>query len=85
MERGDFQASGFHLTQRLSYPLFHFPRRFVGKGYRRDIAGWHIALAHQVGNFVGDHPGFATAGTGEYQAWAGYKGNSGFLGGIKLH
>ena len=85
MKRGDFQASGFYFAQGLPYPLFHLPRRFVGKGNRGDIAGRHVALAHQMSNFVGDHPGFTTAGTGEYQARAGYKGYSRFLGGIKLH
>ncbi len=54
------------LNQRAN-PLLHLPRRFIGKGHRRNIAARHPALVNQIGNFAGDHTRLATARTGEHQ------------------
>ena len=67
VKSGNRQAAGFFFTQRLGHPFFHFPGGFIGKGDRRNMTRLPAALLYQIGNFIGDHPGFARARTGQYQ------------------
>ena len=46
-------------------PFFHFPGSLVGKGKRKDVKGIH-SLFHQVGDPVGEHPGFTGTGACYY-------------------
>jgi hypothetical protein len=54
-------------TQLLTYTLAHFLSGFIGKGHGRYLMGFDTAFLYQVGDFLGNHPGLATAGAGQYQ------------------
>lgn len=38
------------------------PRRFIGKGDRRNLAGVKLRLVNQIGNLLGNYPRFTTPG-----------------------
>ena len=44
--------------------LPHFPGGLVGKSHRRNTVGASLAGPHQIGDSMGDYPGFATARPG---------------------
>ncbi len=53
------------MFHQLSDPAFHFTRSLIGKGHRRDIAGFQATLLNQIADFAGDNTGFATASAGK--------------------
>ena len=71
MEGGNHQAARFFTPQRLPDALFHFARRLVGKGDRRDMTRLIAAAADQVGDFIGNHAGLTGTGTRQHQARSG--------------
>ncbi len=70
VEGGDHQAARLFASQRLADTLFHFARRFIGKGHRRDMARLITAAANEVGNFIGDNAGFTGTCPCQHQAWS---------------
>ena len=50
-----------------SDPVLHFPGRLVGESYGGDGIGTHAAFSHQIGNALGDDPGFAASRPGHNQ------------------
>jgi len=55
------------LAQHLAEPKLHLARRLVGEGDRENFAGTGAALAQDVGDPAGQHPGLAGAGARQYQ------------------
>ena len=85
MEGGDHEPPRLLATQGLADPLLHLPRRLVGKGDGRYVAGVIAALLHQIGDLVGDDAGLARSGTRQHQARAGDKLDRFVLIGVELH
>ena len=50
--------------------LLHFGGGFVGEGDGGDIVRGVAHFADEVGDFFGDHAGFAAAGTGQHKQGA---------------
>ena len=71
MEGGNHQAPRFFAPQRLPDTFFHFTCRFVGKGYRRNMARLIAASADQVSDFIGDNAGLTGTGARQHQARSG--------------
>ena len=55
------------LAEHLAEPELHLARRLVGEGHRQDFVRPRPALAQDVGDAGGQHPGFAGAGAGQHQ------------------
>ena len=62
---GAHSDGGAASRQQAVQAIPHFPGRLVGEGHRQDLPGGYAALAHQVGDAVGDDAGFAGAGAGD--------------------
>ena len=63
---GDGEAFAICFAQQAADAGFHFPGGFIGEGHGGNIARGDAAVFYQVGDFLGDYAGFATAGTGQY-------------------
>jgi hypothetical protein len=47
--------------------LAHFAGRFIGEGDGQDLPGRNAHFVDEVGDAVGQHPGFARAGAGQHE------------------
>ena len=60
-----------HLAGSLSHQLIHavphFPGRLVREGNGQNIPGLHAAVFDEIGDAVGQHPGFSASGTCQHQ------------------
>jgi len=66
VEGADPEIRGRH-AENLLHSFAHFARGLVGEGHREDIFGRDTARPDEIGDAVGEHPGLATAGTGQHE------------------
>ncbi len=82
MEGGDQQAARLFAAQRLRHTLFHFARGFIGKGHCSDVARLIAAFTDQMGDFIGNHAGFARSRARQHQTGTGNKFDGTLLAGV---
>ena len=61
------QPARILFAQHLAHPLLHFLGGFVGEGNCGDVVRRIARFGNQIADFLGNHTGFAAAGTGQDQ------------------
>ena len=57
------QPARILFAEHLAHPFLHFLGGFIGKGNRGDVVRRITGLGNQIADFLGNHAGFAAAGT----------------------
>jgi len=71
-------------SDELEDPLFHLAGGLVGKGQGEQLLGLGEALGKDIGEAVGEYPGFAAARTGDDHLGALGVFDGGPLGGVQV-
>ncbi len=61
------QPARILFAEHLAHAFLHFFGGFVGKGNRGDVVRRIACFGNQIADFLGNHAGFAAAGTGQDQ------------------